>query len=69
MATTQEQLDEVQVAISACLLRQSYSAAERTLLAPDLAKLTERENGLLERLAGEAGGGMMASLGQIDRPI
>lgn len=68
MATTREQLAEVQLAISACLKSQSYSAADRSLVRADLDKLNKREEMLLQRLNEETNGGMMASLGQIDRP-
>lgn len=60
--TTQEQLDEVQAAISKIVSgAQSYTYENNTVTRADLAKLEAREKTLLTRLAREQrGGGFIA---------
>ena len=69
MATARELLAETDQAILACLKSQSYSAADRSLNRAQLSQLRELRTDLLHEINEEANGGMMASLGQIDRPI
>lgn len=53
--TTQEQLEEVQAAISACLANQSYRIGDRMVTRADLEFLTKREEILLRRYNDEQG--------------
>ncbi len=60
--TTQEQLEEVQTAITNCLQAQNVSMADKTIMRARLDFLQKREDVLLRRYreetAGGSGGGM-----------
>lgn len=60
MATLQEQLDEVQAAISAVMTNQEVSFDGKTIKRADLAQLEAREKTLLRRIAAERRGGRWA---------
>lgn len=53
--TTQQQLEEVQAAITAVLAAQQYSIGGRVVTRANLADLEKREEKLLQRLASEQG--------------
>lgn len=57
LKSTLEQLEEVQAAISAVMLNQSYTVAGRTVTRANLAALQEREENLLARYKREQGSG------------
>jgi hypothetical protein len=56
MATTQEQLDEVQKAIAAVMRNQSFSIDGKSVTRANLADLEKREARLLRRLRQETSG-------------
>lgn len=64
--TTQEQLDEVQTAISKVISgAQSYTIGDRVLTRANLQELEAREKVLMARLAREQrGGGFIARTGR-----
>lgn len=57
LKTTLQQLEEVQAAISAVMLNQSYTMGGRSLTRANLAALQDREEKLLARYKGEQGTG------------
>lgn len=66
MATAQEQLDEVQTAISACLTAQMITVRGRSLQRATLRDLDARETRLLKRIANNSR--PISSVGIIDKP-
>ena len=55
LKTTQEQLEEVQTAITAVLTNQSYRLGGRQVVRADLEALQARETYLKKQLAAERG--------------
>lgn len=69
MATTAEQLAELQAAISATLLSQEYTSKGIAQKRARLAEMTDREERLIARLKEEtSNGGGMSSVGMIHPP-
>lgn len=63
--TTQEELDEVQAAITACLAGEEVTIRGRTVRRPRLSDLYEARRELINQLSAE--GSSMSSLAQVDR--
>ena len=65
--TTLEQIEEVQMAISAVMSGQEVRSGGKSLRMADLPALQQREEMLLARYRSEQGGGLTKNTGQYSR--